>query len=220
VIFIILSPRLVAEAELSPEAIDKTSDALPSWVIGSSFVMSHQLSLKLDGTEASSMILRESQSSDRIVWKDAQNHRVFRQLPFSQSSKEVLHIGNANYIMTPSNRRVSIDRDVSQGLWLEVMLFPFELSKKWGLVDNDLDWNEWFEKLKSVKAPLVSNEGDKIRVEYSKGAKDEQKLQLILEGHLLHDGRTSYKIVSDWIIEFKKVSDKDLEKSLLGGGAG
>jgi len=182
--------------------------------------MNHQLNLKLDGTEASSLISRESQSADRIVWKDAQNYRVFRQLPFSQSSKEILHIGDANYIMTPTNRRVSIDREISQGLWLETMLFPFELSKKWGLVDNDLDWNDWFDKLKELKEPLVNNEGDQIRVEYSKSGKNEQKMQLILEGRFLHDGKTSYKVVSDWVIEFKKVSDEDLAKSLLGGGAG
>lgn len=199
------------------EVNEENLPELPSWLLESKFKLSLRVELEFDGSEDANKIERESESRNYVVHLNSKDWRAVRSLPFSNSTREYLHINDGAFIMTPSNRRVALQEDVSNKFWMDLVIFPYEMARKWSLDQGASNFEEWYLAMANQLEPLKNAEGDQIKVNFTRD-ENTQKMQLVMEGRYFHSSGVIAKFRSEWILEKGlDLQIKDLNESLLGG---
>jgi hypothetical protein len=196
------------ETAWSEVSREEDPSALAGDLLRQSFRIREQVTIVLDGSEASSGIARKTQFINELVYLSPQKWRARRQLPFLQESYEFLMNGKAVHLMNPFNHGVEPPFSVPAKTYLEIVLSPLRFSQNWKM--GGISTLE--ELLKAVrKAPLQTDGGDRIELEEADG-----NLTLKLSGKIFHDGKTQMAIESVWqILDRGKIQEVQLAQSLL-----
>gem|GEM_PF-4807219 len=213
--------ELQAEAKQKLEKLEenKEMESLPTWLLESPFRLSLRIVLKMDGSEAAGGILRKSETWNRIVFQDLQHWRARKELPFNYSALEILQLKQSSFVMTPTNHRVSYEKTMDNRYWIDLVLYPFQITKSWGLFKKADNWNDWFKTLSKLAEPQRDMDNDQLKATYTKNGKTQQ-LQVVLDGSFLHEGKTKVNLRAEWNLKSGiPVTADDLNKSLLIGGS-
>lgn len=175
--------------------------------------------LILDGSESANGIKQSSETHDRVRFNSLEDWRVFRQLPYSHASQELLKTSEGVYMMTPSNDKNFSPQEFSHNLWTEVVQAPLKIAERWGISKTGESWAEFVSRMKTEKDILTNIEEDEIRSEYSK-SDGVESLRLVLTGKLIHPSQLRYQVKVEWLLEHGEGLDKlKTQSSLRKGGS-
>jgi len=177
----------------TPGVEDKVPAGMDDF-LSKSFRIDETQKLTLDGSPASSEIDRQSQIQNRLVYIRPGEWRVKRQLPFTQSLKEILASESHYWTMTPSNKKIPLRTEPSDKIWEEIVLSPLNLAKEWSLADSDENFDDFISRLKKSQSPLKNADGDTIDFAFT----GDTGLRIISTGRILQDGKTQVRVESHW----------------------
>jgi hypothetical protein len=201
-VVLVLSSSVIA-SEVTPGLSDITSKP---------FRIDETLKVTLDGTPEASEIDRQSVVQNRLVFVGEHEWRVKRQLPFTQSVKEILAHENSFYTMSPANKKVPLRKAPGPHIWDEVILSPLQLAKEWSLAEPSETFDDFVKRLKKSQSPLKNVEGDKIEFSFL----GETGIRIISSGKILQDGKTRVRVEATWELKERgNVNATSLLASLL-----
>lgn len=198
---------------------DQSQEALPAFLVKTTFQVRDRLVVNFDGSEAAGGILKTSESWNRLLYLDPANWRVLREYPIIHSSREVLSLDSHQYIISSRNRKIESPKSLPDAIWMEVLLSPYRMAKELGFNLDADSYAEWLQKVQNLETDLENDNAGKLSVE--KKETDQGKiLRLVLEGYYTHEGKTRARVLEEWSLEYDiRATKKELEKSLIGGSS-
>lgn len=210
---------LLAASSESSDSREALAEALPTWLASKSFQIHDRLEVKFDGSPEAGEILKSSESSNRLLFKDAENWRALREYPFTQSSREFLKLDAQSYSISSRNRKVPAKEDLSEAYWLQIVSGPFKLARAMGIQFDSDNLSDWFDEIRKSEKAFETDSGASLKVEESK-ADNIYKLRITLRGPYYFEGKTKALILNEWTLEQGvEVNEDRLSKSLLGGSS-
>lgn len=223
--FVLLTPLSPTKAQMpEPDEAKPVENALidleklPQELLSKPFQASSRIVVQLDGSEEAEGIERHIETINQLVYINPENWRALREVAYPKSRLEVLQSPEGSFQLTETNRKISSEKTYPPEFWVEIVLSAFELSRKWSLLDNADDFESWLKAIQNdVTEELKNAEGDSLKVIRSEDKKV-KRTQVVLDGSILHNGKTKVQIRMEWTLETgASLTDKDLQKSLKVG---
>jgi hypothetical protein len=178
-------------------------------ILKQNFRVREQVKVILDGSDASSSIIRSSQVVNELVYFSPQKWRVRRQLPFTEQNFEFTMTEKGVKVMNPFNHGVEPPYPVQAKTYLEVIISPIRFARAWSM-DGAANVDQLIRLAR--KGPIQNPDGDRIEFEEKNGV-----ITLKLIGKILHDGKTKVGIESIWQVSDEgHVTETQLNHSLMG----
>lgn len=207
----------LSSAKEDSEELNRLAE-LPQWILEKPMSLRSRLVLELDGSEQANDLSGRSETIDRVEYRDPENWRMLRQLPFLFERQEFVCKKSVVFKASLSNKLHVPRKEIASDAWVEVFLFPFLVSQDWNYLSDSSSWEDWLKKMIGQKEAFENAIGDRIEVTV-KEEESFKTLEIRMTGTYKHEGTTNTNFDLEWRLEYEKDPQLIvLDESLMVGG--